>query len=95
MIPQTFYVILTIAGTIISILLGLVGFWLARYVRSTDELTKVVTSLRIVVEIMGTSQKDFQASCAKHTELTERRLNIHSEKLEDHEKRITIMETGK
>jgi len=95
MTEQMLLYIISIAGGLIIILLGIVGFWLSRYVKSTDELNKVVVSLRILVQSINTEHVEFRDRCREHSSLTTKRLHSHDKKIDDHESRISVLEATK
>ena len=93
---QTFLsIILSVSGALIMILLGIVGFFLKRYIKSTDSLTKVVTSLETVIQVTLVEQKAFQAKCDIHTQTTTKRLDAHANRLDDHQTRLSVIESQK
>lgn len=84
--------VLTITSSITTILLGIIAFWLKRFVGQVDSLTASIQTLQVT-----TASKD--AACAvKHTAI-DSRLRNHDQKFdkmeathENHETRITILE---
>jgi hypothetical protein len=95
MTAQVLSYILSITGGLIVILLAIVGFWLSRYVKSTDELSKVVVSLRILVQSIITEQSGFRDHCKIYTNTSTKRFNSHAKRLDDHETRISVIEATK
>ena len=85
-------IVLSLAGTIIVILLGIIAFWLKRFISSSDDLTKGLNNLAIALTEEKTKFKGFEKACNSNVELTTRRLNSHSKKLENHEERIIVIE---
>ncbi|MFH0756923.1 MAG: hypothetical protein V2B15_06535 [Bacteroidota bacterium] len=95
--------LLTIGMWTLGILLSVVGFFLVyffkRSVESDDKLNETVGKLQIsVTALNGTllSQDDkistFTGSCKdKHIQI-DKRLEVHGIKIDDHEKRITVIE---
>ena len=79
-------IILWIAGPMIVLMLGVVGYFIRQQIDASRSIADAVQQLQLIVAELRT-----------HNELLnpviERRLNHHSENLEDHERRLTVIET--
>lgn len=78
--------ILWIAGAVITILLAVIGCFLRMQAEASQNLAKSVSELTVAVNVLQSQSQD------RHP-VTERRLNEHAKRLDDHERRITIIET--
>lgn len=76
--PESLKLMLYIAGSIILVLLTIIGFFLGMQIRTTTRINDIVTRLQAISELTGP--------------VTERRLNAHAEQLDDHEGRIKDLE---
>jgi hypothetical protein len=85
--------IISIAGSLIVILLSIVAFWLTRYVRSTDALHKSFTELNTTVKVQGNDQGNFKERCTEHTTRTTKKLISQGKRLDNHETRISVIES--
>jgi len=85
-------IVLSLAGTIIVILLGIIAFWLKRFISSSDDLTKGLNNLALALTEEKTKSKSFQEVCKGNVAVTTKRLNSHAKKLENHEERIIVIE---
>lgn len=88
-------IVLSVASGLIVILLAVVGYWLSRYVSSTDRLTMTVTKLNLTVAGLLSDQKSFKEACSERHSVTVKRLDSHAEKLDKHDRRITKLEAVK
>lgn len=87
--------VLTITSSVTTILLGIIAFWLKRFVNQVDSLTASIQTLQVT-----TASKD--AACAVKHEAINSRLRNHDGDIrdlrsghEDHETRITVLEKTK
>lgn len=92
---ETLSYILTIAAALIVGLLAIVGFWLSRYVQSTDELKKVVIDLRLLVASIRSDQVSFKVAFDEFKKTAIDRLNSHSKRLDQQKESITRLQEKK
>lgn len=78
--------ILWISGPMLFIMLTVIGYFLKQQIEASKAIADAVNALNIVVTELKTHS-------ALEYPQTVTRLNAHSEKLDDHETRITIIET--
>ncbi len=83
---QILYLILSISGALILILLGIIGYFLKQQINASNALTNAVNGLNTNVIELQTLQDE------RHP-VTERRLNAHAERLDCMEKKIVRIET--
>lgn len=82
---ESLKLILFISGSLILVLLALVGFFLRQQVIVSQNLTEAVNELTIAINVIQSQEKD------RHP-VHERRLNEHSSRIADHERRIGVIE---
>lgn len=82
------YYILGIAGAIIILLLGVIGFFLKMIVKVINSLEETVNRLIKTVAVIETTQQLNGSGCVdKHSVITTR-LNDHAKRLNDHGEEI-------
>lgn len=83
---ESLKILVGLAGVVISILLAVVAYFLKQQGEASKALTEAVNQLKTAVVVLQEQSKE------KHP-VYDRRLNKHSEKLEEHEKRIIKLES--
>ena len=83
---------LTIAGAIITLLLGALVYFLKKWIDSTDSLTKSVNELKTAVALLQTNQTNYSQSCTNAHNIIDKRLNSHAERLNEHQEAITELQ---
>ena len=74
-------VLLSAAGAIIMVLLGVVSFFLKPLLRAIDSLKEAVNDLKLLVELQKQEAKSFNKLCEfKHNMIEKRLLDIENEK---------------
>ena len=76
-------------GAVLSALLAIIGYFLSEFKKSVDNMSSSVKKLEVTA---ATYSEKFSANDEKN-EVTTHRLNCHSEKIEDHEKRLIKIES--
>lgn len=89
MSTELYEFILALSGSLIALLLLVIGFFLRRQVKVTETLNLSVVSLQTSVELLKNNQ-EFHAE--KH-ETIDKRLDAHSIRLSKHERAITEIKT--
>jgi beta-lactamase regulating signal transducer with metallopeptidase domain len=77
---------LWIAGSVITLLLTVVAYFLNKQIKVQESLTKAVNSLTTAVTVLESQQ-------AERHPVIERRLNDHARRLDAHDRQITRIET--
>lgn len=77
--------------TIITVLLAIVGYFLGRQVNVIEKLTDVVGNLNVIVATLKTNQENSSANCTSRHAIIDKRLNAHSERLNEHDKEIAAL----
>jgi hypothetical protein len=83
--------ILSIAGTLILLLLGIIGFWIQKWIRATDALTEVIQKLEVHFASTQTTVEDIKKQCDSRCALYNDRLNSHSGVIHTHTTEIAIL----
>lgn len=86
--PSTLLAFLTIAGFILSLLLGIVSYFLKKFVQQLELLREVVQQLQITVSTEKSRTDGFWIACEHSHRIVERRLNDHSKSLSEHALKI-------
>lgn len=82
---QLFYWVISMSGVIISLLLVVIGFFLTKFIKSVDDMQSSVEALNVAISAFS---EKFISNSKEH-EVTERRLNEHSRRIDEHEICIT------
>ncbi len=83
--------LLSIAGFLILFLLGIIGFWIQKWIRATDALTEVIQKLEIHFASTQTTVEDIKKQCDSRCALYDKRLNSHSEVIHAHSTDIAVL----
>lgn len=83
--------VLAVAGSLILILLGIIGWWIQKWIRSTDKLTEAIGQLRVDFASSRTDVSNIQTRCIAREHLVDDRLNKHSTMLHQHETDIALL----
>lgn len=83
--------LLTIAGAIITILLGVNGYFMKKWIESTEALTGSVNALKTTVALLQQDNGNTEKMCRSKHLIIDRKLNDHEEKLVEHVEAITAL----
>ncbi len=83
--------LLSIAGFLILFLLGIIGFWIQKWIRATDALTEVIQKLEVHFASTQTTVEDIKKQCDSRCALYDKRLNGHSEVIHAHSTDIAVL----
>jgi beta-lactamase regulating signal transducer with metallopeptidase domain len=83
---ESLKLILWLAGSVITLLLLIVSYFLSKQIKVQESLTKAVNSLTTAVTVLESQQ-------AERHPVIQRRLNIHGQRLDKLDNRITKIET--
>ena len=81
--------LLMVAGALIVLLLGIIGYFLSKHIGVTEELTRSVNALNVTVGLLQNNQMNSSVNCNLTHVSINTRLNAHSAKLSEHETAIT------
>lgn len=74
-------VLLSVAGTIILLLIGVVGFFMKSFLKAIDDLKLTVGELKLVVELQKHDAKSFNKLCdIKHAVIEKRFIELEKDK---------------
>ena len=83
--------LLALAGALIVILLGIVGFWIQKWIKSTDALTLAISDLRVLIATTQGSVDSLKQNCTSRCTVVDSRLNSHSKAIQDHSLDIALI----
>lgn len=91
--------LITVLMGIITLMLTIIGYFIVRFMNSTDKLADNVEKLQLsvsgmnaVIESIKTEQHVKDEACSKSHARHEHRLNNHAGRLDQHEKKITELD---
>ena len=85
--------LLSIAGAIIILLLGVNGYFMKKWIESTEALTNSVNALKTAVALLKSENGNNEKFCKSRHDVIDKRLNAHSEKLNEHSESIAELRT--
>jgi len=83
--------LLALAGGVIVILLGIIGFWIQKWIKSMDALTEAISDLRVLIATTQGSVDTIRQNCASRCTVVDSRLNAHSKAIQDHALDIALI----
>ena len=83
--------LLALAGALIVILLGIIGFWIQKWIKSTDALTEAISELRVLLATTQGSVESLKQNCSSQCALVDNRLNSHSRSIQEHTLDIALL----
>ena len=83
--------LLAIAGALILILLGIIGFWIQKWIKSTDALTQAISDLRVLIATTQVNVDSLRQNCTNRCTLVDGRLNAHAKDIKDHSLEIALI----
>lgn len=90
-----FEFVLSIAGAMILLLLGIIGFWMQKWIRSTDALTEAITNLKVLFAGTQTSMANLEKNCSNRCRIVDETLSKHSGSINDHHTEIELLKAYK
>lgn len=85
---STLLALLSITGFILSLLLGIVSYFLKKFVQQLELLREVVQQLQITVSTEKSRSDGFWIACEHSHKIVERRLNDHAKSINEHALKI-------
>jgi len=76
--------LLALAGALIVILLGIIGFWIQKWIKSTDALTLAISDLRILIATTQVSVDSIKQTCANRCLMVDNHLHSYGKTIQDH-----------
>ena len=83
--------LLSIAGFLILFLLGIIGFWIQKWIRSTDALTEAISDLRVEIATNQVNVEALKQHCTAHCTMIDRQMNIHSKSIQENSLDIALI----
>ena len=81
--------LMIIYGALITVLAGIVGYFLNKQINVIERLTDVVSALNTTVALLQQNQSNFATTDAEKHQVIESRFDSHSKKLHDYGIEIT------
>ena len=70
-----------------------IGFFLKSQFKILNTVKDTVADLKIVVEVLKTTQENKGTSCLATHAIVDKRLNNHADRLDEHSGRLPVVET--
>ncbi len=83
--------LLALAGGLIVVLLGIVGFWIQKWIKSTDALTEAISDLRVEIATNQVNVDSLKQNCATRCTLIDGQLNIHAKSIQENSLDIALL----
>jgi outer membrane murein-binding lipoprotein Lpp len=90
---EIYKLLLAIAGTLIVLLLGIIGFFLQKHIKVIELLATAVNALNVTVKLLQNDQQNTRSNCTTSHKVVNSRLNAHAAKLQEHGTAITELKT--
>jgi hypothetical protein len=84
---------MNVVGGIITLLLGIIAYFLIKLIGSIDKLREIVDSLQVLFTRNDQKLIDFDNKCSSHHLIVDKRFENHKTQIQDHEIRLTKIET--
>ena len=85
-------IVLSLAGALILILLGIIGFWIQKWIRSTDALTEAITNLKILFASTQTTVQSLETNCNRRCLLIDETMKSFSDQLHIQDTAIKLLQ---
>jgi hypothetical protein len=83
--------LLALAGGLIVILLGIVGFWIQKWIKSTDALTEAISDLRVEIATNQVNVDSLKQNCANRCILIDGQLTVHAKSIQENSLDIALL----
>lgn len=85
---QTLIFVLSISGTIIIILLSIIGFFTKKLIETVDSLKAVISKLELIIGVHESEYKNLSVNCVNTHNVVNKRLDEHAHRITESEKEI-------
>ena len=85
--------LLTIAGSVILVLLAVVGFFLKGFNQNVKSLENSSHKLETATSVLKEIITNMQGNCKERHNIIDKRLNDHSSRLDHHSKDIAVLKS--
>ncbi|MFA6482972.1 MAG: hypothetical protein WCW62_10365 [Bacteroidales bacterium] len=82
--------LLALAGALIVILLGIVGFWIQKWIKSIDALTEAISDLRVEITTNQVNV-DSLMHCTNRCTMIDGQINLHTKSIQENSLNITLL----
>jgi len=83
--------LLALAGALIVILLGIVGFWIQKWIKSTDALTEAISDLRVEIATNQVTVESLKQHCASRCTMIDGQINLHTKSIQQNSLDIALL----
>jgi hypothetical protein len=83
--------LLALAGALIVILLGIVGFWIQKWIKSTDALTEAISDLRVEIATNQVNVDSLKQHCVTRCTLIDGQINVHTKSIQENSLDIALI----
>lgn len=83
--------LLALAGALIVILLGIVGFWIQKWIKSTDALTEAISDLRVEIATNKVNVDSLKQHCATRCAMIDGQMNVNSKSIQENSLDIALL----
>ena len=87
-----YQIIMAAAAFLISILLGVIGFFLKKQITAIEKLEQSVQTLYLSTELVKTNFNNSQVNCLNRHELINESLQGHEKRIRDNEIHIAVIQ---
>lgn len=83
--------LLALAGGLIVILLGIVGFWIQKWIKSTDALTEAISNLRVEISTNQVNVDSLKQHCANRFTMIDGQISLHTKSIQENSLDIALL----
>jgi hypothetical protein len=83
--------LLEIAGALILILVGIIGFFMQRWIKATDALTSAISELRVLIATMQGDVSSIQNHCHSRCAMVDEKFKLHAESIQSNTLEIELI----
>ena len=83
--------LLSIAGFLILFLQVIIGFWIQKWIKSTDALTEAISDLRVEIATNQVNVDSLKQHCASRCTMIDGQLNIFSRSIQENSLDIALI----
>jgi hypothetical protein len=83
--------LLALAGALIVILLGIVGFWIQKWIKSTDALTEAISDLRVEIATNQVNVDSLKQHCANRCTMIDGQISLNTKSIQENSIDIALL----
>jgi hypothetical protein len=84
--------VLAVSGSIIILLLTIVGYFVKKLINKVDDISVSLVNICLTVEKSSVSYDSFEEICERNFNSIDHRLNGHEKRINEHESRLVKLE---